>query len=104
MMFQDFCLFLRNVARPQRTLSGVLHFHRALKGSGAPFGTLYFGFECIANLPFWLKMYAQIRGAQQSSQDPALGGWMNSKCGVLIYALLRWKKPEIVVETGVGPG
>jgi hypothetical protein len=93
-------LFLRNVARLQRTLSGVLHFHRALKGSGAPFETLYFGFECAANLPFWLKMYAQIRG-EQSFQDPALG-WMNSKCGVLIYALLRWKKPEIVVETGVG--
>ena len=33
-----------------------------------------------------------------------LGGWIDYFYGIAIYAILRHKKPKVVVETGVGPG
>ena len=41
---------------------------------------------------------------KMSNYDDRLGGWIDDSCGIIIYIIVRHVKPEIVVETGVGPG
>ena len=36
--------------------------------------------------------------------EPAVAGWVANSHAACLYALVRWRKPRIMVETGVGPG
>lgn len=44
------------------------------------------------------------RAAISLNHDDRLGGWIYFVYGAAIYAVIRYKKPDVVVETGVGPG
>jgi cephalosporin hydroxylase len=42
--------------------------------------------------------------AKRVSKNPKFGGWIDLPSGIILYTVTRKFKPEIVIETGVGPG
>jgi hypothetical protein len=60
--------------------------------------------EFYLNRKFWRQINKNIERAKREFQDPRLGGWMLGYPASLLYALMRLVQPDVVVETGVGPG
>ncbi len=53
---------------------------------------------------FWKFFYDQIEQVERVSREPRLGGWLDFYAELMIYAVMKSRKPQVVVETGVGPG
>jgi hypothetical protein len=53
---------------------------------------------------FWQFFHEQIARVEGASHEARLGGWLDFYSGLIIYAVMRSRKPQVVVETGVGPG
>jgi len=51
---------------------------------------------------FWNYIIEKIVKAKR--RERRVGGWVKPLQGALLYALVRVFQPEVVVETGVGPG
>lgn len=66
----------------------------------------FFGYltQILLNIPFNSHFMWMKKMAKNACGDERLGGWIDSACGPVIYAIIRHKKPSVVVETGVGPG
>jgi hypothetical protein len=78
---------------------------KRLKNLGLnPYILIIYMFELILDIKFWKYIKNQIEKAQNYYNDPRLGGWLNFFEGILLYSIVRLKKPNVVVETGVGPG
>lgn len=58
----------------------------------------------IFSIRFRTYMNNMKRAAASVCHDEKLGGWIYFIYGAVIYVIIRHKRPEIVVETGVGPG
>ena len=61
--------------------------------------------ELSLDVRFWKYITRQITSARERAMgDTHLGGWIDWYMGMLIYAIIRLRKPDVVVETGIGPG
>ena len=60
--------------------------------------------ELLADRRFYRHLKDVINAAADTCQDSRLGGWIDYLSGAMIYVIVRHAKPEIMVETGVGPG
>lgn len=76
---------------------------RKLLGMGG-FELSGFLLRIISSAGFRGRMNKLRRAAISSSRDGLIGGWIYFIYGAAIYATIRHKRPEVVVETGVGPG
>jgi len=61
-------------------------------------------FELFSDVGFHYYINKKIKMAIKTCQSPKLGGWIDFFHGCVIYIIVRHIRPEIVVETGVGPG
>jgi hypothetical protein len=61
-------------------------------------------FDFLVDFRFHLHIERKIRIAKRVSKNPKLGGWIDLPSGIIVYTVIRKFKPEIVIETGVGPG
>jgi hypothetical protein len=98
-------LLLRAVLKPHRLVLCLRDTARVrrLVGIGR-FRFVRLAGQLLASRQFYRDLKAKIRTAQGKCPDPRLGGWIDFLSGVLIYILVRHARPEVVVETGVGPG
>lgn len=60
--------------------------------------------ELYLDKQFFSYILKAIEKAKREFPNPRLGGWTLSYPAGLIYALIRHLKPNVVIETGVGPG
>lgn len=60
--------------------------------------------KLLASRDFHRHLNGMIRTARRTCDDPQLGGWIDFLSGALIYVLVRHARPEVMIETGVGPG
>ena len=66
---------------------------------------IYFIIFIKLNIAFWQKINQKIIKARNVMKDNSkLGGWIDPDSASIIYACLRCLKPQIIVETGIGPG
>jgi hypothetical protein len=60
--------------------------------------------EFLTSRGFQKHMRRMVQAAQHNCPDPRLGGWIDFVSASLIYAIVRHVRPNVVLETGVGPG
>lgn len=60
--------------------------------------------ELRFDINYWKFVENQIQVAKSLTNESRLGGWVDFYIGGVVYAFIRIQKPDIVVETGVGPG
>jgi len=90
----------RALTRPFEVLR-VLHLLRAV--SISPVSAAWYLLRILCDRGWWRHLESDIRRARQLCPEN-LGGWLDFSLASLLYALVRCRKPEVVVETGVGPG
>lgn len=93
--------FLWLIRKPYKTVKIALRFWQLGMN---PFKLGIYLTELQTDFTFWSHIKSEIKQAQKSFNDPKLGGWMLDTSGLMLYSLIRLTKPEVVVETGVGPG
>ncbi len=98
-------LFVRAFLKPHRLARWLRDTARArrLAGIGRRRFMLW-SLQLLMTRDFHRHLKTMIRQAQRACGDPRLGGWIDYLSGALIYVLIRHVRPEVVVETGVGPG
>jgi hypothetical protein len=65
---------------------------------------LRFCVNLLVSSDFHKYMRRTKRAARRKCHDGKLGGWIEVPSAALIYAIIRSTRPDVVVETGVGPG
>ena len=87
-------LDLHSASRVADSLEGFL---------GLPHETLL---RYIRELGFDLEFlsYLALKRREAMKIEPRVAGWMPYPLLFCLYAIVRWRKPETFVETGVGPG
>ncbi|HYW78134.1 MAG TPA: class I SAM-dependent methyltransferase [Thermoguttaceae bacterium] len=98
-------LVVRAFLKPHRLVRWIrdtLRVRRLVRISRLQFVQL--SFELLADRRFHRHLKGAIKVAAGECQDPRLGGWIDYLSGALIYVIVRYARPEIMVETGVGPG
>ena len=98
-------LLIRAIFMPHRLIRCIRDTCRVRRLVGI--GRLDFvlwSLKLLSSRDFHRHLNAMIETAKGKCPDPRLGGWIDYLSGALIYILVRHAKPEIVVETGVGPG
>lgn len=102
-MFRALCV--RALTKPHRLVRCLRDASavRRLAGIGR-FRFFGWSMRLLVSRDFHRHINGMIRTAKEACGDPQLGGWIDFVSGVLIYVLVRHARPEVVVETGVGPG
>ncbi|MFA5142978.1 MAG: class I SAM-dependent methyltransferase [Candidatus Omnitrophota bacterium] len=89
----------------KNTFTGILEFSTAQRLIG---GTNFMTLKCLAilflSMPFYFYMMRMKKKARNACRQKNLGGWVEFIHGFAIYVIVRQIKPQIIVETGVGPG
>jgi hypothetical protein len=65
---------------------------------------VYYLLELYLDRSFWKYFHKTIDIAVRIANDRRLGGWMAPNLAMILYCLVRYKKPRYLVETGVGAG
>lgn len=95
--------FKKHLRSAGSSLKEIRRIERAL-GLSSKTIVLYI-LEVLFDFKFGIYLIRQIRNARKTlNNDSRLGGWIEFYTALLVYALIRTKKPETVLETGVGPG
>lgn len=94
--------FLQGLRLPARAIRLLMDL-RALWAVGvSPLRLALYVAELELDRRFWAHLSARIREARNAGSD--VGGWVSFGAGSVLYGLVRLERPDIVVETGVGPG
>jgi len=102
-MFSALCA--RAFLKPHRLVRCIRDTSRVRRLAGiGRFRFLLWSMKLLASRDFHRHMNYMIRTAQRKCPDPQLGGWIDFVSGALVYVLVRHARPDVVVETGVGPG
>ncbi|MEJ5300923.1 MAG: class I SAM-dependent methyltransferase [Thermodesulforhabdaceae bacterium] len=98
-------MLLKSIINPEATKSFVQDFILgSMKLRLNPVILTKYLFELKLNEEFYKQINESIEKARKDFPDPRLGGWMFEYHGHILYTLVRLLKPEVVIETGVGPG
>jgi predicted O-methyltransferase YrrM len=94
--------FLQGLRLPARAIRLLMDL-RGLRAAGvSPLRLALYIAELEVDRRFWAHLSARIREARNAESD--VGGWVSFGAGSVLYGLVRLERPNIVVETGVGPG
>lgn len=93
------------ILKPHKAIKVVSQFSIGLRQLDLdPTELFKYLMEFYMNRKFWKHINENIQMVKRNFPDPRLGGWMLGYPASLLYALVRSVQPEVVVETGVGPG
>ena len=102
-MFRTLCV--RAFLKPHRLVRCLRNTSRVRRLTGIRRLDLWrWSLRLLASRGFYRHLNHMIRTARRTCADPQLGGWIDFVSGALIYVLVRRIRPEVVIETGVGPG
>lgn len=81
----------------------ALAAYQVYRALGVPQNKIYICMKELAeDTTFWRHIKEKLFEAKK--KEPRTAGWIDLRLLPYIYALVRLFKPEVVVETGVGPG
>lgn len=100
-MLRESKVLIKGIIKPYTAIRMATNFW-TLKLS--PFRIGMYLLELLTDKQFWNHIDKVIEKAKRSFPDPKLGGWMLGFPCFMLYPIIRLVRPEIVVETGVGPG
>jgi len=92
---------LKAVFKPHKAFKVILDIKKI---GFSPFRLSAYLFELYNDSHFWDYVNRTIQEAKSTFPDSRLGGWMLGYPAIMLYPIVRLTKPQIVVETGVGPG
>jgi hypothetical protein len=93
------------ITRPYKLVKVLYQLWKASNELDLKLGHLfYYIVELQCNRRFSQSIRSKIKEAIKRYPDPRLGGWMLGWPSQLVYVIVRVMKPELIVETGVGPG
>lgn len=104
-MIRGYSMFLNLLIKGLTKPYKIVKIVRDIRKVGInPFVLSVYLMEILLDRKFWLHIDGSIRKVKQSFKDPRLGGWMLDFPSLFLYSIVRITKPDVVIETGVGPG
>jgi len=97
-------ILLKVIMKPHKAIKVGIEFANLRNLKINPFTVALYMLELQLQRDFWSYIYKTLNKVMNSFPEPLLGGWMLGYPAVVLYSLVRTFKPEIVIETGVGPG
>ncbi len=92
--------------KPHKAIYILLELYKKMNNLYVnPFMIIFYIIEALLDRRFLLELKTKLSKAKKDFNDERLGGWIDLELEALIlYSMIRYVKPEIIIETGVGPG
>jgi hypothetical protein len=103
-MNRIFKVLINVFTKPFEVKQKLSEFRYFKKIGLSPILLSFYLIEILSDNKFWKHIDNEIKKAYQIFTDPRLGGWILDSPSMIIYSIVRIIKPDIVIETGAGPG
>ncbi len=98
----EFKLILKAIIKPHKIIKEIAKLKESLDLS--IIDVVKYSIRLFISVRFFYYISKMIKTAKEVCKDPRLGGWIDFPNCFIIYLIIRHIRPDVVIETGVGPG